>query len=336
MDLSFIDEKKKKNRNPFTNVPESIEIDFKGGEKVVSYSQYSKYSKCPYQWYSKWISKTLEDPPTIFLDYGSSLHSLFQDYIKKCYEDSIKSANEEEISDKFFKFLTDSYSENLDQYKKHYSSPEELRDFYKAGLESFSYFKKHRGEYFSPRKMDLVGIELPIKINVLPEFPKVFLVLYLDLVFYNPKTDRVLIIDIKTSQNGWKEYKKKDKGTTDQLVLYKKIFSIFFNWPEDKIDIEYWIIKKNLAINPFTDYPVPRISKFSPSSGKVSTNRCLNGVKDFIRESFNLDGSVKKVEEFPRVSGIGSENCRYCSFNQDQENCPKKERKSEYERIKNS
>ena len=43
--------------------------------------------------------------------------------------------------------------------------------------------------------------------------------------------------------------KKADKNKTNQLLLYKKFFSKQRDIPEDKIDIEYLILKRKLYEN---------------------------------------------------------------------------------------
>ena len=56
------------------------------------------------------------------------------------------------------------------EYKKfkntHYSSPEELREFFEDGVAILNFLQKKRSTYFSKRGWHLAGIELPIVMNV--------------------------------------------------------------------------------------------------------------------------------------------------------------------------
>ena len=43
---------------------------------------------------------------------------------------------------------------------------------------------------------------------------------YLDLVFYHERSNKIKIIDIKTSTKGWNKWQKKDDSKQAQLLLY--------------------------------------------------------------------------------------------------------------------
>ena len=51
----------------------------------------------------------------------------------------------------------------------------------------------------------------------------------LDVVLWHEEMHRIKILDIKTSTRGWNQNKKNDKGTTNQLVLYKSWFAKQYN-----------------------------------------------------------------------------------------------------------
>ena len=47
----------------------------------------------------------------------------------------------------------------------------------------------------------------------------------MDVVLKHIPTNRIKIIDIKTSSWGWNKYQKANKNKTSQLLLYKQFFS---------------------------------------------------------------------------------------------------------------
>ena len=45
---------------------------------------------------------------------------------------------------------------------------------------------------------------------------------------------------------GWNKWQKRDKNKTQQLLLYKQFYSQQYNHPVDKIEVEYFIVKRKL------------------------------------------------------------------------------------------
>ena len=43
---------------------------------------------------------------------------------------------------------------------------------------------------------------------------------------------------------GWNKYQKMDKNKTDQLLLYKQFYGAENDISLDKIDVEYFIVKR--------------------------------------------------------------------------------------------
>jgi hypothetical protein len=70
----------------------------------------------------------------------------------------------------------------------------------------------------------------------------------IDLVFYNKYLDEWTIIDIKTSTSGWRDQQKKNPNLTAQVILYKEFFSKQFGIPKDKINVEYFIVKRRVPV----------------------------------------------------------------------------------------
>ena len=113
----------------------------------------------------------------------------------------------------------------------------------------------------------------------------------IDLIIKDNIRNRIKIIDIKTSTWGWNKYQKADKNKTDQLLLYKSFYSRQFDMPLDRIDVEYFIVKRKLYEN--TEFPQKRIQKFIPANGKPSINKVLRRLEAFMTECYDEDGSIK-------------------------------------------
>ncbi len=61
-------------------------------------------------------------------------------------------------------------------------------------------------------------------------------------------TNKIYIIDFKTSTWGWGDKEKKNEIKQFQLLLYKKYFSDHFKFPIDNIEIEFFIYAHDKSI----------------------------------------------------------------------------------------
>lgn len=163
----------------------------------------------------------------------------------------------------------------------------EMLEFYNDGLKIIDYFKKKRNQYFSKRGYELAGIETPLNYD-LPNNLKFRG--FIDLIIKDTVRNRIKIIDIKTSTWGWNKYQKADKNKTDQLLLYKQFYSKQFDIPMDRIDIEYFIVKRKLYEN--TDFPQKRIQTFIPANGTPSINKVNRRLQAFMDECYDKDGNI--------------------------------------------
>jgi hypothetical protein len=162
--------------------------------------------------------------------------------------------------------------------------------------------------YFSKKNYELVGIEVPIEYE-LPN--KIEFIGYMDVVLHDTFRDRYKIIDIKTATMGWNKYQKADKNKTDQLLLYKQFYGKQHDIPLDKIDVEYFIVKRKLYEN--VDFPQRRVQIFQPANGTPSINKVMNNLNQFIDESF-IDGEYNLEHNY--IKQPSKKNCRFCEFNQ--------------------
>ena len=280
----------------------------------ISYSQFSQWDKCPQMWKLNYLDKLGTFQGNIYTIFGSALHETIQAYLVAYYNKTIKIADSLPLGD----ILQYRMEENYKQTKENSSEDievtlEEMKSFYQDGLNIIEEFLKRKNSYFPKKDHELLGIELDIDFN-LPKDMR--FVGFMDVVIHNKKTGRVRIIDIKTSTHGWNKYMKADKNKTNQLLLYKKFFSKQRDIPEDKIDIEYLILKRKLYEN--IQYPQKRLQVFSPASGKPSLNKVMNRLDEFITDCFDDTGQLIQKDYFKNVS---TKNCRYCEFKDKPELC---------------
>ena len=280
----------------------------------ISYSQFSQWDKCPQMWKLNYLDKLGTFRGNIYTIFGSALHETIQAYLVAYYEKTIAIADSLPLGD----ILQYRMEENYKQTKENSEEPidvtlEEMKEFYNDGLNIINEFLKRKRSYFPKKDHELLGIELDIDFNLPKEMRFVG---FMDVVIHNKKTGRIRIIDIKTSTMGWNKWQKADKNKTNQLLLYKKFFSKQRDIPEDKIDIEYLILKRKLYEN--IQYPQKRLQVFSPASGKPSLNKVMNRLDEFITDCFDDTGQLIQKDYFKNVS---TKNCRYCEFKDKPELC---------------
>lgn len=227
-------------------------------QKAVSYSQYSIYKQCQYQWYLTYIKKESSFKPSIYLVYGTAMHETIQMYLQTMYEKSGKVADELDLNRILEERLVENYKLSLQENNnEHFTTKEELKEFLSDGQSTLDWLKKNRKKYFSIRNTELVGIEIPILQPVLEDIPNVLMNGSIDFIIYEKNTESYTIYDIKTSTKGWSDYEKKDQTKINQILLYKRFYSKVMDVPEEKIDVKFFIVKRKVYQNP--DYPIYRV-----------------------------------------------------------------------------
>lgn len=303
------------------NPPEEINFAF---QRNISYSQMSIFRSCAHRWKLQYKDKIKKFDSSIHTVFGTSIHESLQHYLDVAYEKSFAAANREiDLNEDFqHRFI----SEYQSQYKKnkntHFSDASEMREFFEDGVAILDWFKKKRSRYFNKKGTYLVGCELPIVIAPNKMFSNVLYMGYLDVVTYNERTDTFKIIDIKTSTKGWNSYAKKDENKQFQLLLYKQFFSEQYNIPLDKIEIEFFIVKRKVLSwddsNIMSPHQAYRVQTFTPPSGKIKLNKAKTAINEFIKECFNSSGNIKE-KNYPATPSKW--NCTFCPFKEEQELC---------------
>ena len=275
----------------------------------ISYSQYNQWVTCPYKWKLNYIDKLSVWTDSIHTLFGTSMHEVLQTYLTVMYNDTIKVADALPMEKMLLHRMTTNYTQIMEKNGGEvFCEQSDMEEFYNHGLLILDWFKKKRNMYFSKKGYELVGIEVPVDYD-LPN--KIKFIGYIDVIIYDSVRDRYKIIDIKTSTMGWNKYMKADKTKTDQLLLYKHFYGAQHDISVDKIDVEYFIVKRKLYEK--VDFPQRRVQTFSPASGKPSINKLMNNLNQFLTESF-VDGEYNLEHNY--IKQPSKKNCRWCEFNQ--------------------
>lgn len=298
----------------------------KEGDKTISYSQFAMWSSCPHKWKLTYVDKHKLGGPSIHTVFGTAFHETIQWYLHTLFTKSAKEADQLNLPELLHEQIVQNYMMSVqDVGGEHFSTPTQLQEFYEDGIAILEWLRKHRSSYFTNQGYELVGIEMPLYIQASDLNERVIMNGFLDIVIRETATDKIIIIDVKTSTRGWNDSAKKDKNKTSQLVLYKSYFAKQYGYDEEKIDVKYFIVKRKL-IDGFM-YPQKRVQEFVPASGKPTRNKLHTEINSFVKTSFNEDGSYKVDSIFPAVSGgKGLPNCRYCEFANLENLCPKANR----------
>jgi hypothetical protein len=283
------------------------QIDY-ATQKSISYSQMSMFNECPKKWSLQYREGHKQFTSSIHTVFGTALHETLQHYLTVMYEQSGAAADRLNTSELLEEKLREEYKT---QYKannnQHFVSPDELREFYEDGVAIIREFSKDKTKYFGKRGWHLVGCEIPIIVTPNPKLQNVMFQGYLDVVLYNEKTNKIKIIDIKTSRQGWGKKEKADQNKQLQLITYKKYFSELYNFPIDNIDVEFMIVKRKVFESDL--YVIKRVQIFKPTSGKVKLNRVAKTINSFLEQAFDRNG-FKDVDHQPRENN----NCKWCPF----------------------
>ena len=265
--------------------------------------------------------RTYED--SINTCFGSAIHEALQCYLKALYTQGAEIADSLDVKQIF----VDDFNKELLKLKKEDGtllySEEQYKEFLYNGDDIISTFlnSANRLKYFPRNKYEFIGIELPLEMEIRNN---VLFVAFIDLILKEKDTGKYKIFDFKTSSNGWNKYQKEDPSKIAQLLLYKAFYSKQFDVPLDKIEVEFFILKRNLYEN--CSFPQSRIQPFAPTQNKPAVTKTLNDFIEFLDQCFNEDGNYKLDGYYPKNPGKAKKNCKYCKYYKT-EHCDGKEEK---------
>lgn len=292
--------------------------------KNVSFSQYSKWLKCPMDWKLSYIDKLAPYEASIHTTFGTAIHAALQEYLRLLYTVGTAEADaldafglfkkEYEEGLKDLKIATDEQIKLTEDERDALGliTQDTVKEFENDGKVILDHTLAYaqRSKHFPSKKYELVGIELPLEIPL-----KGGTILYkgfLDIVLKDKLTKKVLILDFKTSTNGWNKYQKADRTKIDQLLLYKRFYNQMFKVPMTDIEIEFFVVKRKLYED--VAFPQQRIQRISPPDGKISMKQVETSFLEFINAGFDAAGEYNKDGVFPKQPGKAKKNCRYCQF----------------------
>lgn len=272
----------------------------------VSFSQFSTFLKCPKKWYYDYVLNLRKFEGSIHTAFGTAIHETFQEYLTLLYNKSVKDAD----SMNCLQFFKDAYDKEIVKLHDEGTEIDEdtYNEFYYNGDDIISTFLKtsNRLKHF-PTTYELVGIEIPLEIDMKNN---VSFVGFIDIVLKEKNKEKYKIIDFKTSNSGWNKYMKEDETKFSQLLLYKSVYSQKFNVPLKSIEVEFFIVKRNLYEN--VSFPQSRIQTFVPPSGPTAIKESIQSFSEFLDYGFNPDGSYNTDNEYPKYPGKAKKNCKYC------------------------
>ena len=275
--------------------------------KHISYSQLQNFATCPKKWQLTYVRKIVAFTPSIHMTFGTAMHETIQSWLDTIYNGKIKDANAMDLDALLYENMIKAYKSGRAQNgHQNFTTPDELRQFWLDGKHILKFLKSKRGGYFSTKNTYLAGIETLLYQELKPG---VFFKGFIDLVFYNETIDRWTIVDIKTSTKGWSAEQKKDTKTQSQLLLYKEFFSKQFNIPIEKIDVEYFIVKRRVPVEADFAAMQRRVQEFRPASGPRKIKGAIALMDNFVNKALDSNGNYVTEDLEPTPS---KDNCRFC------------------------
>ena len=276
----------------------------------VSFSQYSTYSTCPRMYKHQYIDKLGESSANIHTIFGSSMHSTIQHYLSVFYGVSKKQANELNLDKMLLNSLREEFTKEKEKMSEGAPCTQlELEEFFGDGRRILEWFVKHIEKFYTKSGYELVAIEMPLNYEIKPG---VHFIAFIDIVLREIGSGEIIIIDLKTSTNGWNKYQKEDKIKNAQILIYKKFYSDLFGVPMQNIKVEFQIMKRKLMED--APYPIPRISKHIPPNGRPSVMKAYDEFMGFINTVFDDNGERRLDIEYSKTPGKNKKNCKYCEF----------------------
>jgi hypothetical protein len=283
------------------------------------------YERCPLSWKLAYIDGLAPFTASIETVFGTAFHETLQHFLTVMYTESVKTADNINLSELLLDNLKKEYAKCVaEKDGEHFSNPLQLAEYHEDGVAILEWFKKRRGQYFSSRDYELLGIEMELCTQASVNNPSVYWFGFMDLVIRHKPTNTIEIFDIKTSRMGWNKYQKSDSLKSAQLVTYKTYFSEQYNVPKENINVEFFIVKRKLQENSM--FPQKRIQQHRPASGTVTQRKVQKRIDDFVESCFDSEGNKNADRNYLALAGKGAKNCKWCPFKTDYENCPKENR----------
>lgn len=277
--------------------------------KHISYSQLSSFATCEKQWYLTYVKRLAPYQPSIHAVFGTAMHETIQSWLEVLYHDKVKTANEMDLDALLYENMIKAYKgQKAQNAHEHFTDQKEMNMFFLDGKHILNFLKKKRGGYFSTKGVYLAGIETLLYQELRPGV--VFKGL-IDLVFYDERVDEWTIMDIKTSTSGWNKFAKNDDKRKSQILLYKEFFSRQFSIPIEKINVEYFILKRKVPVEAEFASMQKRVQEFRPTDGPRKMKQAVNLMENFVHKAVDIEGNYID-KDYP--TSPSKDACRFCAI----------------------
>lgn len=283
------------------------------GAKNISFSQLSVYLNCPKCWERAYLRKEQAYEPSIHTAFGTAMHETIQEWLDTLYNDSVKAATAKDLHKELEAKLRKVYLAEKKKCGKDFSDAQTLSEFYEDGIAILDYIVKHRkGVLPETRSTWLVGCEIPIYVKLQEKF---YFKGFIDVLTYDEVDDKWKIWDIKTSTKGWRD-EKSDFVKVSQILLYKEFLSRQFDIPIEKIDAEYFVVKRKIFEEAEYASMKKRVQEFIPNDGPRIHKKVVGQITQFLSDAVDSTGEYID-KDYPKNPTL--KNCKYCVF---QDSCP--------------
>ena len=281
------------------------------GSGRISFSQYSLFAKCPKSWELAYGRGLRTYQPSIHTAFGTAFHETLQNFLGLYLDGKKSEALSIDLKEYLKQQMLDTYMSEYDKSNiGHFSTAEELAEFYQDGCDILHYLSSRMNLYFDPDRYDMMGIEAPLFLQAIDSNDKVNMLSFVDIVLYDKIDDRLKIVDIKTSTRGWGKWALEDPVKVSQVYFYKHYFSKQYDFPVDKIDVEFFIVKRRVPKDAEFAVMQRRVQSFKPASGPRKTKQVLDSLNNFISSAIDSNGEYID-KEYKCTNPFGK--CEHCT-----------------------
>lgn len=251
------------------------------GNITISFSEISTFIQCPYKHHLDYERGMLKEKvQTEFLSFGTSIH----EGIEHLYETKDIQAAQKVFEDTLRQLWT---QHNHDEYETFLDiGLIAINNIHQSGIVDKEEFQHKEFE-----------IKYPLRDNVTFKG-------FIDLITFDPIKQKICIIDLKTTKNGWKDFQRKNIKTKAQLYLYLIFLSEMFGADHSLFECKFILI----------EYNNDKIDEF-----------VLDGNPQDIQKTKELLDSIIDALYYQKGNRYlkfkNKNNCRFCPYAEDKEIC---------------
>ena len=122
----------------------------------ISYSQFSKWDKCPYTWKLDYVDKAETFVGNIYTLFGTAIHETIQAYLVAYYGKTIKYADSLPLHDILQYRMEENYKKSKEQHGDDFDvSLEDMKSFFQDGINIIDEFLKRKSSHFPKKNTEL-------------------------------------------------------------------------------------------------------------------------------------------------------------------------------------